>query len=335
MRPSQLIVAAFVGALYASGVAAAQGERASAAIDLAHQPENLRPGDWVWAPDASPEGPVAVLVDLSRQLATVYRNGVRIGVATISSGRRRHETPTGVFTVLQKDLHHRSSKYNNARMPFQLRLTEDGVALHAGGLPGYPESHGCVHLPYAFAQRLFQIVSIGVAVVMTGAPGERVDGAGAGLLAPIDAAGTARDHRPLDNADYRWTPEASPGGPISIILSRASQEAVVLRNGLEIGRAHATIPTDNQATLTVTMSRGASGQPLWRRIGADGASAEALPLNTIIAGVSIPEPFLAALWAALEPGATMLITPAPVEGALPRATAAAAGEPADPTGQPR
>ena len=280
----------------------------------------------MWAPDASPEGPVAVLVDLSRQLATVYRNGVRIGVATISSGRRRHETPTGVFTVLQKDVHHHSNKYNNAPMPFQLRLTEDGVALHAGGLPGYPESHGCVHLPYAFAQRLFQIVSIGVAVVMTGEAGEHVDGAGAGLLAPIDAAGAERDHRPLDSADYRWTPETSPSGPISIILSRASQEVVVLRDGVEIGRAHAAIPTDSQATLTLSMSRDASGQPLWRRIGAEGASAEAQPLDTIVAGVTIPEPFLAALWAALEPGATMLVTPAPVEGAMPHTPAGAAGE---------
>ncbi len=73
-----------------------------------------------------------------------YRNGVRIAVSTCSTGKKGHETPTGVFTILEKDKDHHSSTYNNAPMPNMNRLTWSGVALHAGNLPGYPASHGCV-----------------------------------------------------------------------------------------------------------------------------------------------------------------------------------------------
>ena len=120
----------------------AQGAKKSAQLELARQADKLKPGEWVLKPEVAPSGPVLVYVDLTRQRATVYRNGVRIGVSTISSGKDGHETPTGVFTILEKNKEHISRKYNDAPMPYQQRLTWGGVALHAGGLPGYPESHG-------------------------------------------------------------------------------------------------------------------------------------------------------------------------------------------------
>ena len=101
----------------------------------------------MWKPEIAPSGPVLVYVDLTRQLATVYRNGVRVGCQHHFLGQSGYDTPTGVFTILEKNKQHFSRKYNNAPMPYQQRLTWEGVALHAGGLPGYPESHGCVHLP--------------------------------------------------------------------------------------------------------------------------------------------------------------------------------------------
>jgi hypothetical protein len=321
MRPLQLIFAAFVGAFCAPAVADAQGERASAAIELAHRSETLRPGQWVWAPQVSPAGPVVVFVDLSRQRATVYRNAVRIGVTTISSGRRRYETPTGVFSIWQKSTHYRSRRYDNAPMPFSVWLTDDGVALHAGAVRGYPASHGCVRAPYVFAQQLFQTVSLGDVVVMTGAAGEPVSGDGAGLLAPINASGDAIDYRPLGSADYRWTPQSSRYGPITMVLSRASQEAVVLRNGVEIGRARITIPSGERATRTLTMSGDPFGEPLWRPTG--DTTSEPLPLDAAIAGVRIPERFLTALSGAIDPGATVVVTSAPVDGATPRAPGSA------------
>ena len=132
-----------------------------------------------------------VYVDLSRQLATVYRNGVRMAVTTVSSGKPGHDTPIGVFTILQKDANHHSSKYNDAPMPYQERLTWDGVALHAGGLPGYPSSHGCVHLPLEFSKLLFGITHLGGTVIIAGNAGKPAMIPDPGVLSPT-ATGTTQ-----------------------------------------------------------------------------------------------------------------------------------------------
>ncbi len=132
-------------------------------------PGALLPGEYTWNPELSPKGPVAVVVSVPEQLVHVYRNGVRMAVSTCSTGKKGHETPTGVFTVLQKDKHHHSSTYNNAPMPNMNRLTWDGVALHAGKLPGYPASHGCVRLPIDFSEKLFGITHVGTPVIIAGA----------------------------------------------------------------------------------------------------------------------------------------------------------------------
>ncbi len=129
-------------------------------------PADLQPGEWVWNPGAAPDGPIVVLVSLTEQRAYVYRNGVRIGYSTVSTGKPGYETPTGVFVVLQKDKDHHSKTYNNAPMPYTERLTWSGVALHAGGLPGYPSSHGCVHLPSKFSEELFGVTQLGMTVVV-------------------------------------------------------------------------------------------------------------------------------------------------------------------------
>src|SRR5690606_8804076 len=88
----------------------------------------------------------------------------------ISSGQPGHRTPTGVFSILQKARYHESNIYSGAPMPFMQRLTWSGIALHAGQLPGYPASHGCIRLPYQFAQRLFGLTRIGARVVVSHDP---------------------------------------------------------------------------------------------------------------------------------------------------------------------
>ena len=125
------------------------------AQDQPVDPATLKPGEFQWHPDRSPAGPVVVLVSIPKQWAVVYRGGVRIASSSCSTGRPGHTTPAGVFIILQKDQHHHSSTYNNAPMPYMERLTWDGVALHAGNLPGYPASHGCIRLPLEFAKLLF------------------------------------------------------------------------------------------------------------------------------------------------------------------------------------
>src|SRR5688572_31158735 len=90
-------------AMSAPSAVLAQGATATSPVDLANQAADLKPGQWVWAPQIAPDGPVLVYVDLSTQTADVYRNGVQIGATTVSTGKPGHETPTGVFHILQKD----------------------------------------------------------------------------------------------------------------------------------------------------------------------------------------------------------------------------------------
>ncbi len=112
----------------------------------------FKPGEYVWRPEVSPAGPVVIIISLPEQILYVYRNGVRIGRTSVSSGKAGHRTPTGVFTILEKNREHVSSIYRGASMPFMERLTWGGVAMHAGNLPGYPAAHGCVRMPLDFAQ---------------------------------------------------------------------------------------------------------------------------------------------------------------------------------------
>ena len=90
-----------------------------------------------------------------------------VATSLVSTGKRGHVTPTGTFHITQKQVFHRSNRYSNAPMPYMERLTSSGIALHAGHLPGYPASHGCIRLPLAFAKRLYRMTSFGTVVAVT------------------------------------------------------------------------------------------------------------------------------------------------------------------------
>lgn len=120
-----------------------------------------------WWLDKSDVGPVQVVVSMEDQHATVYAGGKIVARSNVSTGKRGHTTPTGVFSILQKNRHHRSNIYSNAPMPYMQRLTWSGIALHASkSVPNYPASHGCVRLPNAFAKKLFQFTQKGAHVVI-------------------------------------------------------------------------------------------------------------------------------------------------------------------------
>ena len=110
--------------------------------------------------------PVLAVIGLRQQKITVYDSAGPILQAPVSTGSRTYETPAGIFTVLQKNRDHVSNLYEDAEMPFMQRITWSGIALHAGPLPGYRASHGCVRLPYRFAERLFDLTSVGTRVVI-------------------------------------------------------------------------------------------------------------------------------------------------------------------------
>src|SRR4051812_42784655 len=126
----------------------------------------LKPGEYWWHPEISPQGPVVVLVSIPQQSMHVFRNGILIGRTSISSGSQGHATPAGVYSILEKKETHRSKKYQNAPMPYMQRLTWTGIAMHSGQLPGYAASHGCVRLPYDFSTRLYTVTSNGGTVII-------------------------------------------------------------------------------------------------------------------------------------------------------------------------
>jgi len=283
----------------------------------------LAPGQFSWQPGLAPEGPLLVLVSLPQQRATVYRNGVRIGESTVSTGKPGYETPTGVFTILQKKREHTSSLYDDAPMPFMQRLTWDGVALHAGRVPGYPASHGCVRLPAAFAAQLFEVTSRGMTVVITDAPEP------APLLAdptmfpppPPPARLGTPVHDPAlpapPDAPWAWSPGSAPEGALTLVLSTADQALVVLRQGVVIGRGPVSISgprlPGTRAWVLLAGERddvapvlpGRPRRPWLQVLGGEGET----PAGALAgAAVAIDPGYLARVYDLLAPGATLVVT---------------------------
>ncbi len=115
-------------------------------------------------------GPLVVNVSLNRQRLTVYDAHGAIASSPVSSGRAGYATPAGVYTIVQKKRMHYSNLYASAPMPNMQRLTWSGVALHAGALPGYPASHGCIRLPHGFSKKLFDMTRMGTRVIVSRDP---------------------------------------------------------------------------------------------------------------------------------------------------------------------
>ena len=272
----------------------------------------LKAGEWIWQPQVAPQGPMAIYVNLVAQRALVYRNGIVIGATTVSSGKKGYQTPTGVFTILQKDAKHHSTTYNNASMPFTERLTWDGVALHAGGLPGYPSSHGCVHLPLKFSELLFKETSLGMTVVITANTPEPRTILSPNLLTPAKADANTPSERLVAGEEFRWQPELSPTGPVSIVVSTADQRSMVLRNGIIIGRAHVTFPPGRVIGMQALQYKGvdSKGASQWFYIGLPGddpMAGKQVPPD-FHKGVVIPKQYYADVHSIITVGTTMLLT---------------------------
>lgn len=271
-----------------------------------------------WQPQAAPMGPVVVVVSLEEQRAHVYRNGISIGSSPISSGRRGHRTPTGVFTILQKEIEHHSNLYDDAPMPYMERLTWDGIALHGGTLPGYPASHGCVRLPQGFAERLFAVSRRGDTVVISDAQEAAPDIVHPAVLAPVTPLGEPANLAvDLDKPTW-WDETAAPDGPISMLVSLADRRVHVLRNGVRIGSAAVNIAEGfsaaGAAVFIVAQSQdddgSAGARHRWMAYPIRGDLAT-IPLDVIAAHLRVPDEFLAHIQAVLAPGASVMITDQP------------------------
>lgn len=127
----------------------------------------LNHGDYVWDDAGVPDGPVVITVDLKAQTLSVFRDGYEIGVSVILYGADDKPSPLGVYPIIGKDADHYSNLYNNAPMPYMLRLTWDGVAVHGSDVQYGEATHGCIGVPTAFAKKLFGQAKMGDIVIIT------------------------------------------------------------------------------------------------------------------------------------------------------------------------
>lgn len=289
----------------------AQGDATSCPAGT--DPMALTPGQFVWMPAAAPQGPVFLVVSLSQQRAYVFRNGVQIGAARVSTGRPGYETPVGVYRVLEKDADHKSNLYDDAPMPFMLRLTWGGVALHAGYDPGRPRSHGCIRMPLAFARTLFDVVPLGAVVVVTDREIETGLRVSPALLMPGTATveASAGDH---------WSPERAPSGPVTLVVSGRDKRLSVMRGGAEIGRTRITIAGDEplhthalMLTADPKVSPAVSGAWMLIDLPGDAALPPEARDSHDVDRIRMPPDFARALTGVLVPGATMLISDLPLD----------------------
>lgn len=247
----------------AGGLFAASSGLVRAAPGQGAGPSAMRPGDYQWFPDRAAQGSVVIIASIPRQLVHVYRAGLLVGVSTCSTGKPGHSTPAGRFTVLNKLKDHRSSKYGDA-MPNTLRLTRKGVALHGGEVPGYPMSHGCVHLPLTFADTLFELTALGTPVaiggrahhLLVGGPGIVPAGRAGRIVAARDAA---RSLVPLGDAE----------ADTAILVSAADRRIYVLQDDTVVAQGPASIQ-DKAAPLGTNVFVASGGETdgagsVWKR----------------------------------------------------------------------
>jgi hypothetical protein len=185
-QPARLAVASFAAVIVASGhagAASSRNERSVASV------ESRVPGQ-----------PIMAIVSLRSQRITIYDADGWVLRAPVSSGQKGRETPAGIFTVIEKQVEHYSNLYDDAFMPHMQRLTWSGIALHGGPLPGYPASHGCIRMPYDFAERLFDATRPGMRVIVAPSDTAPVEISHPALFSPKPGAGAVAAARAAEAA---------------------------------------------------------------------------------------------------------------------------------------
>ena len=302
-------------ALLLSGSAAAQQ------IELNGRPllkaaRSLKPGQYIWEPERSPSGPALVVVNLHTQRLLFFRNGVPIAASTVSSGKTGHETPTGVFSILQKNEKHFSKTYNNAPMPNMQRLTWSGIALHAGNLPGYPASHGCVRLPLKFSKLLFGQTALGMTVVITSHP-DFPHNAGAPDIEIV----STRSPASIANAKYEWHPERGPDlngdAIVSVVVSKADHQAIVMKGGVKIGSAPVYVHGNVVGAEAYVLESWDKKGQRWIKLHFSESGKGTMTRTDETEHFDAPTAFRRAVHTALRPGSIIVVTPATLKSGLP------------------
>ncbi|SFV18702.1 L,D-transpeptidase [Bradyrhizobium arachidis] len=213
-----------------------------------------------------PQGPLVIVVSIERQKVTIYDSNGVFAESPVSTGMKGHSTPMGVFSVIQKHKFHHSNIYSGAPMPYMQRITWSGVAMHAGVLPGYPASHGCIRMPMAFAVKMWNWTKMGARVIV--APGQmspqsfshpllasvRVPPQPAASLEPQTNAGDKADKGAADvkaaEAKPVETKTASADGALELRASVGHTVMSDVTTGNASAREEARAPTDKIEAAT-------------------------------------------------------------------------------------
>ena len=313
MKSSFSPVVVVATSLFILGRSIVSAEIFTEGVQVSPETVTLKTGQYVWEPERAPEGPLLIVASITEQVAYVYRNGIRIARSSVSTGRPGHRTPTGIFTILEKEVHHTSSIYKGAEMPYMERVTWGGIALHAGDLPGYPDSHGCVRLPLEFSKLLFGVTMKGATVIIAdehSAPAETVH---PGLF----FTRSGEESEPIAAGQFEWDPAKSPSGPVSMIVSSADKTVYIYRNGVEIGRAGIPNPQVvsplNDRVFSALQGIDANGHLRWVQVTAKGKDTSSESLFVAAQKSGLPAAFLTEARQVISPGATIIFTDKPVD----------------------
>jgi lipoprotein-anchoring transpeptidase ErfK/SrfK len=293
---------------------------------------------------AKPKGPLSIMISLDRQQLALYAGGEPIAHSRVSTGQKGHSTPTGVFSIIQKDRWHRSNLYDDAPMYFMQRITWSGVALHQGIVPNYPASHGCIRLPEAFAKQLWGTTQVGVRVIITHgevAPQEIAHPRLFAPKAPETAAITPVDS--LAAAQQAWKiaqlggavpiagatasdllnpptlvprPAARPmkSGPISVFISRKEGKLFVRKGFEPLFDAPVEIERPEQPLGThVFAANGAKGDVALRWTVVSVSSGKAAPgvpptAGSVLDRITIPQATLDRISELTTAGASLIVS---------------------------
>ncbi|MFN3423298.1 MAG: L,D-transpeptidase family protein [Novosphingobium meiothermophilum] len=227
-----------------SGLAPGSAEPAQAQVadpsGAAVSPDALPPRQPMVPPPVSEVVQSGVLIVVSKPSQTmhVFKDGQPWGSSPVSTGKRGHGTPAGVFPILQKRVKHRSNIYSNAPMPYMQRLTWSGIAIHAGYVPGYPASHGCIRLPYGFARSLFGLTRAETTTVVV--TNERIPSPERAVMLALDsdARRTGIPGQPPRPALAAAAPAPMPVAP-PLPMAAGAQQTIQLAAALSEAEAEA------------------------------------------------------------------------------------------------
>ena len=225
-----------------------------------HKPKARRPsakaGAAVKETNAKPQGPLIIAVSIDQQKVRIYDTNGLFAESPVSTGMKGHSTPMGVFSVIQKHKMHRSNIYSGAPMPYMQRITWSGVAMHAGVLPGYPASHGCIRMPMAFAVKMWNWTRMGARVIVT--PGQ---------ITP------ARFTHPLLVAQKVV--------PQPLIANDPATDAPAVKSDKGADAGHATKPANSEASLDLRSTVGHAA-PLREQTHTADARAALPAMNAVV-----------------------------------------------------